>query len=90
MSVSIESNSKVDFILTYEQLLTRRQGFYEHTVHINPGAIVPELRVRTNIFEILPISEIKILPFGNDIGDEFGKQLSFLLQFHYSFSVLYL
>lgn len=79
VSVNIEPSSKVTFNLTYEQLLTRRQGVYEHTVHINPGAIVPQLRVRTNIFEILPISDIKVLPFENDIGNEFSNLLSFSL-----------
>jgi len=74
VSVNIEPNSKVAFNLTYEQLLTRRKGVYEHTVHINPGTIVPVLKIRTNINEILPISDIKVLPFENDIGDKFGKE----------------
>lgn len=53
--------------------MTRRQGVYEHKVHINPGTVVPELRVRTNIIEVLPITDIKVLPFENEIGEKFSK-----------------
>jgi len=75
VSVNIEAQSKVTFNLTYEQLLTRRRGVYEHTVHINPGAPVPHLRVRTNIFEVLPISDVKVVPFENDIDQHLGKKV---------------
>jgi uncharacterized protein YegL len=70
VSVNIEPKAKVTFNLTYEELLTRRRGVYEHAININPGSVVPRLATRINIHEILPISYINILPFqNNDIED---------------------
>ena len=75
VSVNIEANAKVTFNLTYEQLLSRRRGLYEHTVHVNPGTVVPRLSIRTIILETLPISDIRVLPFANASGYEFSKSI---------------
>ena len=37
---SIEPSEKVIFRLTYDELLERSLGLYEHTIHVQPGQIV--------------------------------------------------
>lgn len=39
VSVNVESESKVTFNLTYEQLLTRKLGVYENVVNLQPGQV---------------------------------------------------
>lgn len=70
VSVNIEPKAKVTFNLTYEELLTRRHGHYEHAIHINPGVIVPKLKVRVHISEVLPISDVQVPELSNDLLEE--------------------
>lgn len=60
VSVNIEPQTKVTFNMTYEELLTRRNGHYHHCIHIDPGAIVPELKVKVHITEVLPIIDVQV------------------------------
>lgn len=39
VSVNVESESKVTFNLTYEQLLPRKLGIYENIINIQPGQV---------------------------------------------------
>lgn len=40
-------------------------------IHVNPGAIVPKMSVKINIFETLPINKITVPQLrGNDIGEQ--------------------
>ncbi|KAK4008537.1 hypothetical protein OUZ56_013671 [Daphnia magna] len=68
VSVNVEPQAKMLFNLTYEELLTRRRGIYEQAIHVSPGSIVPQMSVRVNIFETLPINKITVPQLrGNDI-----------------------
>uniref|UniRef100_A0A0N7ZYR4 Uncharacterized protein n=1 Tax=Daphnia magna TaxID=35525 RepID=A0A0N7ZYR4_9CRUS len=68
VSVNVEPQAKMLFNLTYEELLTRRRGIYEQTIHVSPGSVVPQMSVRVNIFETLPINKITVPQLrGNDI-----------------------
>ncbi|XP_057375417.1 inter-alpha-trypsin inhibitor heavy chain H4-like [Daphnia carinata] len=68
VSVNVEPQAKMLFNLTYEELLTRRRGIYEQVIHVSPGSIVPQMSVRVNIFETLPINKITVPQLrGNDI-----------------------
>lgn len=69
VSVNIEAKAKVTFNLTYEELLTRRRGIYEQTIHIKPGVVVPQFKTRININEVLPVSFINVKSFKNDIDN---------------------
>lgn len=39
VSLNVEAQNKVSFNLTYEELLTRKLGQYEHVVTLNPGQV---------------------------------------------------
>lgn len=73
MSVNIEPKAKVTFNMTYEELLTRRSGRYEHAIHINPGTIVSNLEVKVHIAEVLPIIDVQVPELSNDLGREETK-----------------
>lgn len=48
VSVNIEPESKVVFLLTYEELLERKNDQYELIVNIRPGQIVKDLNVKVS------------------------------------------
>ncbi|XP_046639003.1 inter-alpha-trypsin inhibitor heavy chain H4-like [Daphnia pulicaria] len=71
VSVNIEPEQKIFFNLTYEELLSRRKGIYEHAIHVTPGSVVPKMSVRVNIFETLPINKIAVPQLrGNDVEQD--------------------
>lgn len=43
--VHVPPGSKVEFELHYQEMLQRKLGFYTHTLHIQPGRLVPLLQV---------------------------------------------
>lgn len=43
--VHVPPGSKVEFELHYQEMLQRKLGFYKHTLHIQPGRLVPLLQV---------------------------------------------
>uniref|UniRef100_H3D0L8 Inter-alpha-trypsin inhibitor heavy chain H3 n=1 Tax=Tetraodon nigroviridis TaxID=99883 RepID=H3D0L8_TETNG len=51
VSVNIASNSKVTFVLTYEELLQRTLGQYEILTRVKPKEPVQEFKIVTNIYE---------------------------------------
>ncbi|TWW61761.1 Inter-alpha-trypsin inhibitor heavy chain H3 [Takifugu flavidus] len=58
VSVNIASNSKVTFVLTYEELLQRTLGQYEIVIRVKPKEPVQEFKIVSNIFEPQGISYI--------------------------------
>ena len=60
VSTNIEPGQKVVFKLTYEELLERKAGVYEHVINIDPNQIVDDLRIDVFINESLPISSISV------------------------------
>ena len=75
------------FNLTYQELLERKKGFYQHTVFVNPGQVVDDMQIEVAIQESREITSIdattKVL--SNDIytgTTEFegrGLGISFLI-----------
>ena len=57
---SIEPTEKVIFRLTYDELLERSLGLYEHTIHVQPGQIVDDFKIIVNINESLPITSLNV------------------------------
>ena len=55
MNVNIAAESRVQFTLVYDELLSRRRGLYEHVINIDPGQPVRDLQVKVNIIESQPI-----------------------------------
>nr|CAD7404687.1 unnamed protein product [Timema poppensis] len=76
VSVNIESEKKVTFNLTYEELLKRELSVYNHAININPGQIVPDLSVEVYINESSKITtlEVPALKESNDINQENATQ----------------
>nr|CAD7462538.1 unnamed protein product [Timema tahoe] len=72
VSVNIESEKKVTFNLTYEELLKRELSVYNHAININPGQIVPDLSVEVYINESNKITtlEVPALKESNEINQE--------------------
>ena len=58
IKTNIEPGEKVVFKLTYEELLQRRNGQYEHSININPNSIVGDFKVEVFINESLPIANL--------------------------------
>nr|CAD7261807.1 unnamed protein product [Timema shepardi] len=76
VSVNIESEKKVTFNLTYEELLKRELSVYNHAININPGQIVPDLSVEVYINESSKITtlEVPALKESNEINQENATQ----------------
>ncbi|XP_063224499.1 inter-alpha-trypsin inhibitor heavy chain H4-like isoform X2 [Bacillus rossius redtenbacheri] len=76
VSVNVEPQSKVTFNLTYEELLTRRLGTYNHVINLYPGQVVRDLQVDVFIKEARNITVLRIpeLQSGNEIDPEEDKK----------------
>ncbi|KAM5146017.1 inter-alpha-trypsin inhibitor heavy chain H6 [Mantella aurantiaca] len=62
VSVSVEAGGEITFALTYEELLRRQLGKYEHAVSVRPGQIVQNLTVQVTISERTGIEYVRVLP----------------------------
>ncbi|XP_059039750.1 inter-alpha-trypsin inhibitor heavy chain H5 [Mustela lutreola] len=61
-SVVIPSKDKAAFLLSYEELLQRRLGKYEHVISVRPQQLVGRLTVEVNILERSGIESLEVLP----------------------------
>uniref|UniRef100_A0A452U904 Inter-alpha-trypsin inhibitor heavy chain 5 n=1 Tax=Ursus maritimus TaxID=29073 RepID=A0A452U904_URSMA len=61
-SVVIPSKDKAAFLLSYEELLQRRLGKYEHIISVRPQQLVGRLMVEVNILERSGIESLEVLP----------------------------
>lgn len=69
VKINVSPLSHVTFVLTYDELLQRRRGQYEHILYIDPKQIVDQLTVEIYIFESREITALRIPPLRNDIMD---------------------
>merc|ERR1711953_204264 len=60
VDINLEPQAKVEFRLTYEELLERQDGTYDYIININPGAVVEDFHVNININESLPLSRLSV------------------------------
>ena len=60
IQVNVAAESKVEFSLTYQELLQRRLGLYEHVINIDPGQVVHDLKVMVTIRESNKIILLKV------------------------------
>ncbi|KAK7149476.1 hypothetical protein R3I94_008956 [Phoxinus phoxinus] len=67
--VHVPPGSKVEFELHYQEMMQRKLGFYQHTLHIQPGRLVPQLQVDVYIFEP---KGIKVVTAPNTLGEQFS------------------
>uniref|UniRef100_A0A673TSD3 Inter-alpha-trypsin inhibitor heavy chain 5 n=1 Tax=Suricata suricatta TaxID=37032 RepID=A0A673TSD3_SURSU len=61
-SVVIPSKDKAAFLLSYEELLRRRLGKYEHVISVRPQQLVGRLTVEVNVLERSGITALEVLP----------------------------
>jgi hypothetical protein len=72
LSVNVEPQRKIDFKLTYEEVLSRQLGTYKHVINLDPGQIVNDLKVTTRINESCNITMLRVpaLRTSNDILEQ--------------------
>ncbi|KAB0348502.1 hypothetical protein FD754_013359 [Muntiacus muntjak] len=64
-SVVLPSKDKAAFLLSYEELLQRRLGKYEHVVSVRPQQLVGRLTVEVTVMERPGIAELEVLGLQN-------------------------
>ncbi|XP_007933667.1 inter-alpha-trypsin inhibitor heavy chain H5 [Orycteropus afer afer] len=64
-SLVIPSKDKAVFLLSYEELLQRRLGKYEHIISVRPQQLVGRLTVEVTILERSGITSLEVLPLRN-------------------------
>ena len=67
VAVNVAAQSKIDFNLTYQELLQRRFGVYEHVINIDPGQVVRDLKVDVYIRESREITLVRVPPIRKSI-----------------------
>ena len=69
--------SKVTFELRYQELLRRRLGTYEHSVYVNPGQPVKDMKIEVFVTETQKITYFRVPPLksinAEMLGDNAGK-----------------
>lgn len=61
----IPSKDKAVFLLSYEELLQRRLGKYEHIISVRPQQLVGRLTVEVNVLERSGLASLEVLPLHN-------------------------
>ncbi|XP_043092585.1 inter-alpha-trypsin inhibitor heavy chain H5 [Puntigrus tetrazona] len=65
MEVTIPGRNRAVFLLTYEELLQRRLGRYEHVTSVRPKQLVSRLSVGVTIVEHSRFTYLEVLPLRN-------------------------
>ncbi|XP_072309848.1 inter-alpha-trypsin inhibitor heavy chain H5 [Eucyclogobius newberryi] len=68
MAVKIPGRNRAIFFLTYEELLQRRLGRYEHVTSLRPLQLVSRLSLDITIVDHSPITQLEVLPLRNGKG----------------------
>ncbi|XP_048481772.1 inter-alpha-trypsin inhibitor heavy chain H4 isoform X3 [Plutella xylostella] len=69
VSVNVEPNTEALFNLTYEELLSRRNGVYNHAINLHPGVVVDKLTVVVHVREGQKITQLRVpeIRTGNEV-----------------------
>ncbi|KAF6720698.1 Inter-alpha-trypsin inhibitor heavy chain H5 [Oryzias melastigma] len=62
MAVNIPGRNRAVFLLTYEQLLQRRLGRYQHVTSLRPLQLVSRLSLDVTVVDHAPITDLEVLP----------------------------
>ncbi|KAF3705261.1 Inter-alpha-trypsin inhibitor heavy chain H5 [Channa argus] len=65
MAVKIPGRNRAIFLLTYEELLQRRLGRYEHVTSLRPLQLVSRLNLNVTIVDHSLITDLEVLPLRN-------------------------
>ncbi|CAL8242283.1 unnamed protein product [Merluccius merluccius] len=72
MAASIPGRNQAIFMLTYEQLLRRRLGRYEHVTSLRPRQLISRLTLDVIIVDHAAITHLEVLPLRNGGGRAAG------------------
>uniref|UniRef100_H3D524 Inter-alpha-trypsin inhibitor heavy chain 5 n=1 Tax=Tetraodon nigroviridis TaxID=99883 RepID=H3D524_TETNG len=72
MAATIPGRNRAIFMLTYEELLRRRLGRYEH-VTLRPLQLVSRLTLDLTIVDHAPITQLEVLPLRNGASRASGR-----------------
>lgn len=73
VDVNVGAQEKVIFNLTYQELLKRTRGSYEHVIYINPKQIVKDFQIDVSIEESRDITSVRVPPLRNDLEQVVNK-----------------
>lgn len=65
MAAKIPGRNRAVFLLTYEELLQRRLGRYEHMTSLRPMQLVSRLSLDVTIVDHSLITDLEVLPLQN-------------------------
>lgn len=65
--VHVPPGSNIEFELHYQEMMHRKLGFYEHSLYLQPGRLVPQFQVDVYIYEPKGISTVQTT---NTLGEE--------------------
>uniref|UniRef100_UPI0037E8CD7E inter-alpha-trypsin inhibitor heavy chain H5 n=1 Tax=Semicossyphus pulcher TaxID=241346 RepID=UPI0037E8CD7E len=65
MAAKIPGRNRAIFLLTYEELLQRRLGRYEHVTSLRPMQLVSRLSLDVTIVDHSPVTDLQVLPLRN-------------------------
>ncbi|XP_059181774.1 inter-alpha-trypsin inhibitor heavy chain H2 [Centropristis striata] len=68
--VHVPPGSNIEFELHYQEMMHRRLGFYEHSLYLQPGRLVPQFQADVYIFEPKGISSVET---PNTLGAQFNE-----------------
>uniref|UniRef100_A0A914W5Z2 Uncharacterized protein n=1 Tax=Plectus sambesii TaxID=2011161 RepID=A0A914W5Z2_9BILA len=75
ISINLAAHSKINFNLTYQEVLRRVHGVYKHIINVHPNQPVDDVQVDVLIAERDPISLIHVPAFGEDTAKLSNKEL---------------
>lgn len=68
--VHVPPGSNIEFELHYQEMMQRRLGFYEHSLYLQPGRLVPQFQVDVYIYEPNGIAKVEA---PNNLGAQFDE-----------------
>lgn len=62
--VHVPPGSNIEFELNYQEMIHRKLGFYEHSLYLQPGRVVPHFQVTTSrcVCVCMPACVVPIIP----------------------------
>ncbi|XP_041349325.1 inter-alpha-trypsin inhibitor heavy chain H3-like [Gigantopelta aegis] len=67
VEVNVAATTKVTFNLTYEEVLKRRLGTYQHVIFVDPGQPVEDLKIDVALQESRDIISLRVPPIKNEL-----------------------
>ena len=67
MKIRVQPYQTTILELTYEEMLTRKLGEYDHVLFVQPGQVVDQLTISVDIDESMPISKLKVIEFKSEL-----------------------